>query len=52
MMVSSEGNITPRAMQITLMYCEKIGISENMYLNIIKQAYIETGDYRQGMFDI
>ena len=52
MMVSSEGNITPRAMQITLMYCEKIGISENMYLNTIKQAYIETGDYREGMFDI
>jgi len=52
MMVSSEGDITPRAMQIALMYCAKIGISEEMYLNIIKQAYLATGDYREGMFDV
>jgi hypothetical protein len=52
MMVSANGNITPRAMQITLMYCEKIGIPEDMYLNIIKQAYGATGDYEEGMFDI
>lgn len=52
MMVSAEGNITPRAMQIALLYCDKIGISEQMYLEIIKQAYVATGDYREGMFDM
>jgi len=52
MMVSAEGNITPRAMQIALLYCEKIGVTEEMYFEIIKQAYLETGDYREGMFDI
>lgn len=52
MMVSANGNITPRAMQITLMYCKKIGIPEDMYLNIIKQAYVATGDYEEGMSDI
>lgn len=52
MMISSEGGITPRAMQIALMYCEKIGVSENMYQEIIKQAYLATGDYQEGMFDI
>ncbi|WP_018612100.1 hypothetical protein [Segetibacter koreensis] len=51
MMVSVEGNISPRAMQIALMYCEKIGVSEEMYLEIIKEAYVATGDYREGMFD-
>lgn len=52
MMLSANGNITQRAMQIALMYCEKIGISEEMYLDIIKQAYVATGDYEEGMFDI
>jgi hypothetical protein len=51
MMLSSAGNITQRAMQITLMYCEKIGISEEMYLEVIKQAYLATGDYQEDMFD-
>ena len=52
MMVSAEGNITPRAMQIALLYCKKIGVSEEMYLAIIKQAYLTTGDYQEGMFDM
>lgn len=52
MMVSAEGNITPRAMQIALLYCEKIGVTEEMYLEIVKQAYVTTGDYREGMFGV
>jgi hypothetical protein len=36
----------------TLMYCDKIGISENEYLEIIKTAYQATGDYHEGMFDL
>lgn len=52
MMLSANGNITQRAMQIALMYCEKIGISEEMYFDIIKQAYVATGNYEEGMFDI
>lgn len=52
MMVSAEGNITPRAMQIALLYCDKIGITEEIYLETIKQAYKATGDYHEGMFDI
>jgi hypothetical protein len=45
MMLSSAGNIGQRAMQITLIYCDKIGISEELYLEIIKEAYKATGDY-------
>jgi hypothetical protein len=52
MTVSAEGEIPPRAMQVALMFCEKIGISEKIYFEIIKQAYIMTGDYQEGMFDI
>ena len=52
MMVSSLGEISPRAMQIALIYCSKIGIEEHQYLKIIKEAYQATGDYNKGMFDI
>lgn len=45
MMLSAQGNITQRAMQVTLLYCDKMGIPEEKYLSIIQQAYIATGDY-------
>ena len=32
MMLASAGSITQRAMQVTLMYCERIGISQDAYL--------------------
>lgn len=44
MMVSAGGNITQRAMQITLLYCEKMGVPEKVYLDIIQKAYVATGD--------
>ena len=44
MMVAAAGDISQRAMQITLLYCEKMGIPENQYLEIIQKAYVATGD--------
>ena len=43
MMVAAAGEISQRAMQITLLYCEKMGIPEKQYLEIIQKAYIVTG---------
>ncbi|GGA92356.1 hypothetical protein [Puia dinghuensis] len=44
LMLSSEGTITERAMNIALSYFEKFGITQANYLEIVQAAYIATGD--------
>lgn len=39
MMVAAAGQISERSMQIALLYCQKMGISEQEYLEIIQSAY-------------